>query len=144
MYHKLRPLLGIHKNTLQAIKMCHFIFDYEWHFVGVVMHLVPVETGMKIRQYTYLMHWLCHNSVASHVTKLWLYQGYLQFETATANCFLECIWPNQLFATFTECSAVFVLSILIEKFFISILANEKLLHSHAFLMKILSSECSFS
>jgi len=59
----------------------------------------------------YLMEWWRHNCVTTHVTKLWLMShGYLQFETITTDCFLECVGRNRLFSTFTESDLMFVFS----------------------------------
>jgi len=60
-----------------------------------------------------------------------------------ANHFLECVWQNQLFATFTQSGPTIVFPSSYSEIFISILAKN-LSHSYRFSIKILSSECSSS
>jgi len=67
---------------------------------------VPAKTGTNTLQYIYLRAWWRHNCVTLHVTKLWLRQCYLQFQTTVA----DCVRSKRLFATFTESGPVIVFS----------------------------------
>jgi len=82
-----------------------------------------VKTAMNNLQFTYLMVWWRHSYSTLHITKFCLQVCYLQFKMTVghlikwikssdpvAYCFLACIQPNQLFATFAENGPMFAFS----------------------------------
>jgi len=69
------------RATLFSIKLRRYLLDFFYIFL-------PVETGRNTVQFSYLMAWWRHNSVAMHVTKVYFIQlvikiKYVEFEDNT-------------------------------------------------------------
>jgi len=67
--------------TVNHKKTCHFVFDYNSSVsFSIFMIFIPVETERNTLKFTYLMAWWRHNTVTTHIIKVYFIQLVLKIK----------------------------------------------------------------